>query len=257
MCRYRGPCPAPWGPLAPHAGVPPPGAVAPADARGRCHPGQLVAGAGGHGGRVPVAVRAAGRAEGRDGDEDQAGLCQPHLRAAGQCPPCLGLPPTPPRHPRPPLPLSPPHARPSWRRVPRPWRAPRSCWRRPTRPWGRPTTMTSPRCVPTGAGRCPRPAAPHPGGVLTPLPPLPGRSMLPQCCAHPGRAPSFLSALEQRWAGCACCGAGWEHGDPPGTIPDLPRAAWGQRDTMAGTRGAPAGVWGAGTRGCCGGDAMP
>lgn len=76
------------------------------------------------------------------------------------------------RHPRPPLPLFPPHPRPSWRRVPRRWRARRSCWRRPTRPWGRPTIMTSPRFVPTSTGGCPHPAAPHAGVVLTPpLPP--------------------------------------------------------------------------------------
>lgn len=50
-------------------------------------PGQHGAGAGGPGGRVPVPVRAAGRAEGRHGDQNQAGARQPHLRAAGE-PPC-------------------------------------------------------------------------------------------------------------------------------------------------------------------------
>uniref|UniRef100_A0A672UGG7 Fibronectin type III and SPRY domain containing 1 n=1 Tax=Strigops habroptila TaxID=2489341 RepID=A0A672UGG7_STRHB len=110
---------------------------APTDTPPLC-PGQLDAGAGGPGHRVPVAVRAAGRAEGGHGDQDQAGTCPAHLRAAGEHPPVCPAPLTPTHH----FPLPSPY-RPSLRRVPRPWRARRSCWKRPTRPWGWPMTTSS------------------------------------------------------------------------------------------------------------------
>lgn len=217
MWRYREPprcaLPSPWGPSSPQ-----PGGWHPLTARA-LWPGQLVAGAGGPGERVPVAVRAAGRAEGPDADEDQAGPRQPHLRAAGQHPPRV------PPHPRATSPTAAPLPSPPQAQLAACAKALESSeelLEAANQALGTANHHDFAQVGPHRCGGCPRPAAPHAGGVLTPLA---GQSASPRGCAHPGRAPSFSLcwALGQRWAGCARCGAAWEHGDPR---QGHPRAAW-------------------------------
>lgn len=91
-------------------------------------------------------------------------------------------------------------------------------------------------------GGRPCPAAPHAGGG--PDPPCRPVSATPGLRSPWAEAPSFSRrwAPGRRWAGCACCGAGWEHGDPRQGHPQLPAARFVPR---------PRGTGGSSRRGGC------